>query len=644
MTSADPTGRTIRQPLRLWPGLAAVVVQWLLWMVVPLIVPEAGLVAVLGTAACGLVIVLWWLLFSRAPWVERIGALVLIAVAFLATQRLVHPSIATGAMGFLLPLYAIPVVSLALVVWAAATRHASSGLRRASMVAAILLAFGAFTLIRTGGIRGEGGSDLHWRWTPTPEERLLALTADRPIGPPRAADPSSPPAPAAPPATAPPAPAAPAPGAEKAPAAEPAPVPAEPAAGDPAATPGAAVSEPTAPPAAAPAHAAARIEWPGFRGPERNGIVPGLRIGTDWSRTPPVELWRRPIGPGWSSFAVRGNLVYTQEQRGEDEIVSAYELKTGDPVWQHRDAARFWESNAGPGPRATPTVSGGRVYTLGATGILNALDARTGAVVWSRNAVTDTGKKIPDWGIASSPLVIGDVVVAATAGWLAAYDAATGSPRWFGPKTGWGYSSPHLATIDGEAQVVLVNGAGALGVRPSDGTVLWKHAWPGDSIVQPAVLAGGDLLIGTGSGMGSNSGMSRVTVSRAAGAWQVTERWVSRGLKPYFNDFVVNDGHAFGFDGSILACIDLADGARKWKGGRYGNGQLVLLPDQDLLLVLSEEGELALVGATPDGFTELARFPAIEGKTWNHPVVVGDVLLVRNGEEMAAFRLPAAGS
>ncbi len=195
-----------------------------------------------------------------------------------------------------------------------------------------------------------------------------------------------------------------------------------------------------------------------------------------------------------------------------------------------------------------------------------------------------------------------------------------------------------------DENLVLVNGAGALGVRPSDGTVLWKHAWPGDSIVQPAVLAGGDLLIGTGSGMGSNSGMSRVTVSRAAGAWQVTERWVSRGLKPYFNDFVVNDGHAFGFDGSILACIDLADGARKWKGGRYGNGQLVLLPDQDLLLVLSEEGELALVGATPDGFTELARFPAIEGKTWNHPVVVGDVLLVRNGEEMAAFRLPAAGS
>jgi outer membrane protein assembly factor BamB len=179
-------------------------------------------------------------------------------------------------------------------------------------------------------------------------------------------------------------------------------------------------------------------------------------------------------------------------------------------------------------------------------------------------------------------------------------------------------------------------------VAPTDGTLLWKHAWRGDSIVQPAVTADGDVLIGSGSGLNVEVGTRRIVLAHGPDGWTAEERWTSPGLKPYFNDFVVHKDHAFGFDGSILACIDLNDGKRKWKGGRYGNGQLVLLPDQDLMLVVSEEGELALVKATPDQYTEVARFQAIEGKTWNHPALVGDTLLVRNSEEMAAFRLSLA--
>ncbi len=282
------------------------------------------------------------------------------------------------------------------------------------------------------------------------------------------------------------------------------------------------------------------------------------------------------------------------------------------------------------------------MYAFGATGILNALDAGNGAMLWSRNAGADTGTKVPGWGFASSPLVVGDLVIAAASGKLAAYDAATGTPRWFAPAAGGSYSSPHLVTIDGVAQIVLMSASGATSVAPADGKLLWKYSWPSDTrIMQPAVTADGDLLISAGDAMGG-VGMRRIAVAHGPVGWTPAERWTSAWLKPSFNDSVVDDGYVFGFNGGILACIGVKDGARMWKGGRYGQGQLVLLLDQSVLLVLSEEGELALVKAAPDQFTELARIPAIEGKTWNHPVLVHDRLLVRNGNEMVAFRLSLA--
>jgi len=611
----------------LWPGVIAVALQWLIWFGVTAVDPDAMMGAVIGAAAGALAILVWWLFFSRVPWAERLGAIALIVISVVVTKRVDHPSIAGGMMGMMLPIFSLPALSLALVVAAAAGRRLSGGPRRAVMVAAILLACAVFTLVRTGGISGYGVSDLHWRWTPTPEQRLIAKAADEP-------DRAAPAAAAAPDTRL------------------PAVTTGQPAAPDtrlPAVTTGQPAA-PTSSPAAAkipeksgadPIAANTAAGWPGFRGPERNGVIRGVRIDTDWSRSKPVELWRRPVGPGWSSFAVHGRLIYTQEQRGDDELVSCYDLTTGAPVWRHKDAVRFYESNGGPGPRATPLFSNGRVYTFGATGLLNALDARNGSVVWSRNAASDTHTKIPDWGFASSPIVVGDKVIVATAGTLAAYDAGGGHQSWQGPAGRGGYSSPQLATIDGVAQILLLNGEGAISVDPSDGKLLWKHEWNIDGIVQPSVIAGADVLIGSGSGL-SEVGIRRVAVARGPGGWAVEKRWTSNALKPYFNDFVVHKGYAFGSDGSILACIDLEDGKRKWKGGRYGHGQIVLLPDQDLLMALSEEGELVLVKATPDQFTELARFPVIEGKTWNHPALVGDLLLVRNGEQMAAFRLPLA--
>jgi outer membrane protein assembly factor BamB len=284
--------------LRLWPGVVAVALQWLVRFGVPIIAPDALYFCVFGGLFGGLAIVVWWAFLSRAPRFERWGAIVLMTVALGATSRVLHASIATGMMGMMYLIFAIPVLSLAFVVWAVASRSLSDGPRRVTMVATILLACGVWALLRTNGITGEAASDFAWRWTATAEERLLANASDKLT--------AIPPAPAA----------VKTPGeqvatraGEEPTAILPAPAVAKTSAERVATQAG---GEPTAhEPAAAAAKTGA--EWPGFRGPHRDGIIPGVRIVTDWSASPPVELWRRPIGPGWSSFAVHGDLLYTQE-------------------------------------------------------------------------------------------------------------------------------------------------------------------------------------------------------------------------------------------------------------------------------------------------------------------------------------------
>lgn len=567
-------GEPIRQkPLRLWPGVVIVMLQWLIRFGIAFVIPGALEFGVFGGLFGGLAIVVWWAFFSRAPLSERWGAVVLMIVALIASPYIVHESVATAGMGILFFVYAVPGLSLAFVAWAVISPYLSDITRRVTMTATILLACGVWAFVRTGGITNDFDSDFAWRWEETNEERLLAQSGDEPMVIP----------------------------------------------------PVQALTE-TEP------------EWPGFRGPSRDGIIRGVRIETDWSASPPVEMWRRPIGPGWSSFAVHGDLVFTQEQRGENETITCYNVTTGKPVWRHGDAARFWESNGGAGPRGTPILNGGRIYSFGATGILNALDARDGSVVWSRNAASDTDTKVPMWGFSSSPLIVDEVVIVAAAGSLIAYDLATGEPHWINPAGGDCYSSPHLVHISGIAQVLLQNESGVTGFTPFDGTLLWEYVWPGHPIVQPTIIEDGGILVS----VDDRNGVRRIAVAHGPDGWTVEECWSSVRLKPYFNDSIVHNGHVYGFDGPRLACIDIKDGTGKWTGGRYGRGQFILLADQDVLLVLSEKGELALVRAAPDKFTELARWAAIEGKTWNHPVLVGDILVVRNGQEMAAFRLSLA--
>jgi len=567
--------------IRLWPGVVIVVVQWLAVFGTGIVAPASMLqfFGMMGGTVGGLLLLLiWWAFASRAPRFDRVLGAVLLVLGLVPAFALAHVSTPMALFS-----YGIPVLCLAFVAWAFVTRQWADRPRRVSMVAVILLACGFWLLVRTDGVDGDLGTQFAWRWQSTAEERLLASEAGKTR------------------------------------------VATSLAEGD------------------APNAFGLLPSWPGFRGPGRDGVVTGVRILTDWEASPPQELWRRPVGPGWGSFAVAGDRLFTQEQRGDEEIVACYQASSGEPIWLHSDSARFWEAMAGAGPRGTPTLHGGRVYTLGATGILNALDAGDGSSIWSRDMVKDTGATVPDWGFASSPLVVDDRVVVYTGAQdgkaVVAYDLANGEPRWFAPAGQRSYSSAHLATLDGVRQLVLLSDHGASGIAPDDGEVLWSHEWPvkgGARVVQPAILEGRDVLIGTGFGMG----LRRIEVSQSAsGPWQIEEGWTTSDLDPYYNDFVVHEGHAYGFDGRILAGVNLDTGERAWKGGRYGNGQLVLLPEQDLLLVLSDRGDVALVGAEPGGFTEIARMPAIEGKTWNHPVIADGVLYVRNSEEMAAFRL-----
>jgi len=615
-TPTDPAAG--RRPLRLWPGVVIAAVQLLFFYSLSRVSPDAYLYAVLGWVFGGVAVFLWWTLFSRAPWLERVGALLLVVAAMAVTPRFLHESIAEGNMGMQFFGNAMPILGLTFVAWAVATRSLTTRARWASMVATILLTCGAFTLLRSKGVRGDGAAEFAWRWSETAEERLLAQAASEPL------------------------PIRPSPTVAS-------PIPAEEPAAHTEADSGVAdaAHAETAPenavaPAPAAEPASVRPDWPGFRGPHRDGVIPGVRIGTDWSSSPPVELWHRAVGPGVSSFAVEGDLLYTQEQRGDEELVVCYRVASGEPVWRHSDEVRFWDAHVGAGPRATPALGDDRVYALGATGTLNALDAADGSVVWSRDAAADTGAELPTWGFVSSPLVVDDLVIVHV-GALVAYDAANGELRWTGP-AGGSYSSPQLLTLDGVRQVVLLSHAGTIGVAPSDGALLWEDSWGGIGIVQPVQLGEGDVLISMVDGGAMPMGTRRIAISRGGDGWSTRELWTSNRLKTSFSPLVAHEGYAYGFDGNILACIDVRDGERRWKGGRYGSGQLVLLPDQGLLLVVTEQGDLALVKAVPDGFEELARLPAIEGKTWSQPAVVRDVLLVRNGEEMAAFRLPAPGA
>ncbi len=567
---------------RIWPAVVLVGLYWLSgpvlgWLGIGGFVSWLVLMAALAVIL--LLFTIWWLTNRRIPGRDRLAGLGVAVGGGIATALLSQQDFSVQWLFITLP-WLLAVWA----VWLLVARRMSARARRNGLFAALLLTWGTIALIRFDGLRGGGGVDFHWRWTPTGEELYAAS------GPRQKSDLASL------------------------------------SSGSLRLRPG---------------------DWPSFRGPARDGVVRDAKIATDWQANPPKLLWRQRVGPGWSSFAVVGDRLYTQEQRGPDEAVVCLDAANGREVWAHLDVARFKDAQTGVGPRATPTFAAGRLYTLGATGILNCLDAATGEQKWTHNIAAEAGVKppLPVWGFSSSPLVLKGLVVVFAGGegdkGLLAYRVESGKLAWTAPADNHCYSSPQLATLCGEEQILYAGDSHLSAFAIDSGKVLWEQTIPskGDMprSLQPHPVGPSQVLIASQA-----AGATLFDLKRENDAWTVSPRWSAKSLRPSFNDFVVHGNSVYGFDGNIFACVDVETGERRWKDGRYDHGQVLLLADQSLLIVISEEGEVVLLAADPEEHKVLGRFQAIEGKTWNHPVFAHGRLFVRNGEEMACYEMPAS--
>lgn len=390
--------------------------------------------------------------------------------------------------------------------------------------------------------------------------------------------------------------------------------------------------------ASAPAAPALSAPWPAYRGANRDGVYDQTAINTSWPSKGLPQLWRVKIGGGYASMVVAQGLVYTIEQRRDREVVAAYDLRSGLPRWEHGWPGHFQESMGGPGPRATPTWSDGKLYALGALGELQALNAGNGELLWRRNILEDAGAGNLQWGMSGAPLVADGKVIVFPGGRngksVSAYNAADGSIAWTAQDDKGGYASPQLATLGGKRQLLYFSGKRIVGLDPAGGSLLWEHPWYSNNDInsaQPIQVNADHLWVSSSYGHGSE--LLKIVPQGERFAVEVV--WEKNSMRNKFNSSVLHDGHIYGLDESILACIDVMTGERKWKGGRYGYGQLLLAGEH--LVVLTESGELVLVKATPQGHEELAMFQALEGKTWNVPAIADGILLVRNQTEMAAY-------
>jgi outer membrane protein assembly factor BamB len=379
--------------------------------------------------------------------------------------------------------------------------------------------------------------------------------------------------------------------------------------------------------------------WTNFRGPKRDGKYDETTVSTNWPSGGLKQIWKQPVGVGHASFVVADGKAYTIEQRRNQEVVAAYDINTGRELWTQKWNAEFTDST-GDGPRATPTWDNGRIYALGATGELRCLDANTGSVFWGKNILSDNQARNLPWAMAASPLIVDDKVIVLPGGAngksIVAYNKLTGAPVWRVLNDTQAYVSPMLVDLAGRRQIVVVSASRVVGLTPEKGELLWEYPWDTDNginVSQPIMVDRNRFFISSGYGKGA----ALVEVKGSGNSLTASTVWENKNMKNKFNSSVLHNGYVYGLDEGILVCLDVNTGERKWKEGRFGYGQIILTNGH--LIVTSDQGEVALIKATPDKYTELARFTAVQGQTWNYPAIASGRLLVRNSNEMAAYDL-----
>lgn len=391
-------------------------------------------------------------------------------------------------------------------------------------------------------------------------------------------------------------------------------------------------------PGASPATSApASTYWTNFRGPKRDGKYDETTVSTNWPSTGLPVIWKQPVGVGFASFVVAEGKAYTIEQRRGQEVVAAYDINNGRELWTQKWNAEFSDST-GDGPRATPTWDNGRIYALGATGELRSLDANTGSVFWGKNILSDNQAKNLPWAMSASPLIVDDKVIVLPGGTsgksVVAYNKMTGAPVWRVLNDTQAYVSPMLVDLAGRRQIVVVSASRVVGLTPEKGELLWEYPWDTDmgiNVSQPIMVDRNRFFISSGYGKGA----ALVEVKGSGNSLTASTVWENKNMKNKFNSSVLHNGYVYGLDEGIMVCLDVNTGERKWKEGRFGYGQIVLTNGH--LIVTSDQGEVALLKATPEKYTEVARFSAVQGQTWNYPAIASGRLLVRNSTEMAAY-------